>query len=50
MNDGHTVAAIDGLKIEPLPSEISGVTPEGQRVPFRPIRDVTISTNRWTTA
>ena len=25
MNDGHTVAAVDGLKIEPLPAEISGV-------------------------
>ncbi len=40
MNDGHTVAGVDGLKIEPLPSEISGVTPHGERVPFRPIRDV----------
>ena len=27
MNDGHTVAAVDGLKIEPLPEDISGVTP-----------------------
>ncbi len=40
MNDGHTVAAVDGLKIEPLPEDISGVTPHGQRVQFRPIRDV----------
>jgi NADPH-dependent glutamate synthase beta subunit-like oxidoreductase/NAD(P)H-flavin reductase len=40
MNDGHTVAAIDGLKIEPLPAALSGVTPEGKRVPFRPVRDV----------
>jgi NADPH-dependent glutamate synthase beta subunit-like oxidoreductase/NAD(P)H-flavin reductase len=40
MNDGHTVVAIDGLKIEPLDPEISGVTPLGERVPFRPIRDV----------
>ena len=40
MNDGHTVAAVDGLKIEPLPEDISGVTPLGKRVPFRPIRDV----------
>jgi NADPH-dependent glutamate synthase beta subunit-like oxidoreductase/NAD(P)H-flavin reductase len=40
MNDGHTVAGVDGLKIEPLPAEISGVTPHGERVPFRPIRDV----------
>ncbi len=41
MNDGHTVAAIDGLKIEPLPADISGVDPWGKRVPFRPIADVT---------
>ncbi len=40
MNDGHTVAAIDGLKIEPLPPEISGVGSRGARVPFEPIRDV----------
>ena len=40
MNDGHAVAAIDGLKIEPLAQDISGVTPLGERVPFRPIRDV----------
>jgi NADPH-dependent glutamate synthase beta subunit-like oxidoreductase/NAD(P)H-flavin reductase len=40
INDGHFVAAIDGLKIEPLPSEISGVTPLGERVPFQPIRDI----------
>ncbi|HYA16319.1 MAG TPA: FAD-dependent oxidoreductase [Bryobacteraceae bacterium] len=41
MNDGHTVAAVDGLKIEPLPGEISGVDPHGRKVPFRPIYDVT---------
>ena len=40
MNDGHVVAAVDGLKLEPLPESISGVTPLGERVPFRPIRDV----------
>jgi NADPH-dependent glutamate synthase beta subunit-like oxidoreductase len=40
MNDGHTVVGIDGLKIEPLPPEISGVGPGGTRVPFKPIRDV----------
>jgi NADPH-dependent glutamate synthase beta subunit-like oxidoreductase/NAD(P)H-flavin reductase len=40
MNDGHTVVAIDGLKIEPLPAEVSGVTPAGERVPFQPVRDV----------
>ena len=31
MNDGHTVVAMDGLKVEPLPEEISGVTPMGER-------------------
>lgn len=41
MNDGHTVVAIDGLKIEPLPQDLSGVTQTGSRVPFRPIKDVT---------
>jgi NADPH-dependent glutamate synthase beta subunit-like oxidoreductase/NAD(P)H-flavin reductase len=40
INDGHFVAAIDGLKIEPLPADISGVAPDGKRQPFRPIRDV----------
>jgi NADPH-dependent glutamate synthase beta subunit-like oxidoreductase/NAD(P)H-flavin reductase len=40
MNDGHTVAAIDGLKIEPLPAAIAGVTPQGARTAFRPVRDV----------
>jgi NADPH-dependent glutamate synthase beta subunit-like oxidoreductase/NAD(P)H-flavin reductase len=40
LNDGHAVAAVDGLKIEPLDHSVSGVTPLGERVPFRPIRDV----------
>ncbi len=40
LNEGHTVVAVDGLKIEPLPPEISGVDARGARVPFRPIRDV----------
>src|SRR6476469_6551817 len=40
LNDGHTVVGIDGLKIEPLDAAISGVEPNGRRVPFRPIRDV----------
>jgi NADPH-dependent glutamate synthase beta subunit-like oxidoreductase/NAD(P)H-flavin reductase len=40
MNDGHTVVGIDGLKIEPLPPEISGVGARGERVPFKPIRAV----------
>jgi NADPH-dependent glutamate synthase beta subunit-like oxidoreductase/NAD(P)H-flavin reductase len=41
MNDGHTVAAVDGLKIEPLPRDVSGVDAFGDRVPFRPLRDIT---------
>ena len=40
MNDGHTVAGIDGLKIEPLAPAISGVDTRGQRLPFHPVRDV----------
>ena len=39
LNDGHTVVAVDGLKIEPLAADLSGVTPDGARVPFKPIRD-----------
>ncbi|HEX3098039.1 MAG TPA: FAD-dependent oxidoreductase [Usitatibacter sp.] len=41
LNDGHAVVGIDGLKIEPLDAEISGVRPDGTRAPFRPIRDIT---------
>ena len=40
VNDGHFVAAIDGLKIEPLPSEVSGVAQDGTRRLFQPIRDI----------
>ena len=40
MNDGHTVVGIDGLKIEPLPEDVSGIKPSGERTSFRPIRDV----------
>ena len=40
INDGHTVVGIDGLKIEPLPADLSGVGAAGARVPFRPIREV----------
>jgi NADPH-dependent glutamate synthase beta subunit-like oxidoreductase/NAD(P)H-flavin reductase len=39
VNDGHTVAGIDGLKIEPLDSALSGITIAGERVPFEPIVD-----------
>lgn len=40
MNDGHTVVAIDGLKIEPLDPALSGVTAAGKRTAFRPVRDI----------
>jgi NADPH-dependent glutamate synthase beta subunit-like oxidoreductase/NAD(P)H-flavin reductase len=40
MNDGHSVVGIDGLKIEPLPADLSGVDALGRRAPFRAIRDV----------
>ncbi|MGQ0654624.1 MAG: FAD-dependent oxidoreductase, partial [Betaproteobacteria bacterium] len=40
MNDGHTVAGIDGLKIEPLDARISGVDALGNRRDFQPIRDI----------
>ncbi|MDE2228259.1 MAG: FAD-dependent oxidoreductase [Alphaproteobacteria bacterium] len=40
MNDGHTVMGVDGLKIEPLPVELSGVDVAGERHPFKPVRDI----------
>jgi NADPH-dependent glutamate synthase beta subunit-like oxidoreductase/NAD(P)H-flavin reductase len=40
MNDGHVVVGIDGLKIEPLPPELSGIAQNGERAAFRPIRDM----------
>ncbi len=40
MNDGHAVVGIDGLKIEPLPPELCGVDIAGNKVGFRPVRDV----------
>ncbi len=36
--DKLETVGIDGLKIEPLPADISGVEPDGTRVPFKPIR------------
>jgi NADPH-dependent glutamate synthase beta subunit-like oxidoreductase/NAD(P)H-flavin reductase len=39
INDGHTVVAVDGLKIEPLAADVSGVDVGGARTPFRPIHD-----------
>lgn len=40
MNDGHTVVGIDGLKIEHLPPELSGVDAFGKRVAFKPVRNI----------
>jgi len=40
VNDGHAVFGVDGLKIEPLAPEISGIDALGRRHAFRPIRDV----------
>jgi len=37
MNEGHAVAAIDGLKIEPLKPSLCGVAPDGHHVSFEPI-------------
>lgn len=40
LNSGVEVVAIDGLKIEPLPKEISGIALDGTRVDFQPIKDI----------
>jgi NADPH-dependent glutamate synthase beta subunit-like oxidoreductase/NAD(P)H-flavin reductase len=40
MNEGHTVVAIDGLKIEPLEPAVSGVDALGNRTALRPVRDI----------
>ncbi len=40
MNDGHIVVGIDGLKIEPVNENISGVKMDGTRVAFQPIKDI----------
>ncbi|CAH1385238.1 FAD-dependent oxidoreductase [Candidatus Nitrotoga sp. M5] len=39
MNDGHIVVGVDGLKIEPLPGDLSGVDADGNRVAFSPVYD-----------
>jgi NADPH-dependent glutamate synthase beta subunit-like oxidoreductase/NAD(P)H-flavin reductase len=41
MNAGHSVVGVDGLKIEPLPEALSGITAGGERVAFEPIRNIT---------
>ena len=40
MNDGHTVVGVDGLKIEPLAAQLTGIDAAGTRVYFEPIYDV----------
>ena len=40
MNDGHTVVAVDGLKIEPLPEHLCGVDAFGKRYTFGPLRNI----------
>ena len=40
MNDGHTVVASRRVENRAAGPQISGVTPLGERVPFRPIHDV----------
>jgi NADPH-dependent glutamate synthase beta subunit-like oxidoreductase len=40
LNDGHEIVAIDGLKIEPLDAEISGIDIFGNRKKFKPIKFV----------
>ncbi len=37
---GHLVVAVDGLKIEPLNQEISGIDLEGNRCEFKPIKNI----------
>ena len=50
MNDGHTVVGIDGLKIEPLAPELSGVNKQGEHVPFRAIRNTDELAEIWMSA
>ncbi len=38
LNDGHMVVGIDGLKIEPLPSDTSGIDDDGNLMEFKPIK------------
>ncbi len=40
LNQGHDVVAIDGLKIEPLNPEISGIDEKGNIAAFKPIKFV----------
>ena len=40
LNDGHLVALVDGLKIEPLPPWLSGRDLDGRRAALEPVHDV----------
>ncbi|MFT7099507.1 MAG: NADPH-dependent glutamate synthase beta subunit-like oxidoreductase, partial [Rickettsiales bacterium] len=40
LNEGHLVVGVDGLKIEPLDPEISGIDMLGNRKEFQPIKDI----------
>lgn len=38
LNEGYSVVAVEGLKIEPLPEQYSGITREGTRIAFSPVK------------
>ncbi len=40
LNQGHLVVAVDGLKIEPLNPELSGINLQGERFNFKPIKNI----------
>ncbi|MBK8540185.1 MAG: FAD-dependent oxidoreductase [Ardenticatenia bacterium] len=40
LQEGHAVAAIDGLKIEPLDASVSGVAADGGRAAFLPVHSI----------
>lgn len=40
LNEGHTVVAIDGLKIEPLPDDVCGVRTDGSRTACAPVEHI----------
>ena len=40
MNEGHSIVAIDGAKIEPLDPGLSGIDLMGERSPFLPVHSI----------
>ncbi len=40
MNEGHSIVAIDGAKIEPLDPGLCGIDALGERHPFQPIHNI----------